>query len=110
MKDYEKILGELGFDYEGSFAGGEVYINRANVIKIYIFPEDGEILDIEYATVGDRCFDSSSLWSILNTIAIIEDRLLEWGFIFAEFYTFALPNEREQKRELSDRNRKEREI
>lgn len=110
MKDYKKMLGELGFDYEGSFAGGEVYINQAKVIKISILPKNGEILDIEYVTVGDRYFDSINLWSILDTIAVVEDKLLKWGFIFAKFYTFVLPNERKQKREMSDRNREEREI
>lgn len=110
MKDYEKILGELGYEYEGSFAGYELYTNWSKKIRIFFLPEKEEIYDIEYFSTEDEYFDNIDLWDILNTIATIENKLLKSGFVFYKDYVFALPNEREQRRELSDRNRKEREI
>lgn len=110
MKDYKKIFEELGFDYDGSFVGYELYTKWSKKIRIFFLPENGEIYDIEYFTDEDEYFDNLDLWDTLNTIATIENKLLKSGFVFDERYTFALPNERKKKREMSNNNRKDREI
>ena len=110
MKDYEKIFDELGFNHDETFAGCEQYADLSKTIVISFLPENEEIFDIEYVSAEESYLDNFDLLSILDTIATIESKLLKHGFVFCKNYIFALPNEREQRRELSDRNRKEREI
>lgn len=110
MKDYKKIFEELGYKYESTFAGYELYTNWTEKIRIYFLSESGEIYDIEFFSDEGEEFDSLYLWDTLNIIATLENELLKSDFVFSENYVFAFPNERKQKRELSDRNRKEREI
>lgn len=110
MKDYKKAFKELGFDHERTFVGSERYINQWKTVSVSFSTENEEIFDIHYIPDGYRYVDRSDLWRFLKNIAITENSLLKKGFVFEKGYIFALPDEREQKTEMSDRNRKEREI
>jgi hypothetical protein len=113
MKDYKKKFEELGFAHDSTFGEFEYYRNFTEPIIISFRPEDGEIhtitITIDTISIGEQIiyYDGTALWSLINTIAAIENKLLKSGFVFSEYYTFALPNERKKKREMSNNNRKE---